>query len=207
MAILTAFLPRPVKPVVAVGLILAYVYFVYETITKGQNFCQEEEVEPLYLGKKFADPPLILVVAQVLLALSGIVAGAKFFVQGVTDLSALLGIPAFVFSLLVAPVATEMPEKFNSVIWLHQRKDTMALGNITGAMVFQSSIIPAIGIILTPWVLTETALLSALLALISALSTYILIRRRGFLDARVLVVYGGAFYMAFMAAVLTGAVG
>jgi cation:H+ antiporter len=208
LAIAAAFLPRPLKLVVALGLVVAYIYFVYETITKGCTLDQEEgECEPLYLCKRLDNPPLVLVIVQVLLAFLGIVAGAKVFVNGVADLSDILGVPAFVFSLLVAPLATEMPEKFNSVIWLAQRKDTMALGNITGAMVFQSSVIPAIGIILTPWVLTETAFLSALLALASGLVTYLLLLRRGFLDARLLVAYGGVFYAAFVAAVLTGTIG
>ena len=55
------------------------------------------------------------------------------------------------FSLLVAPIATELPEKFNSVIWVRRRKDTLALGNMTGAMVFQSSFPVTIGLLLTPW--------------------------------------------------------
>ena len=43
-------------------------------------------------------------------------------------------------ALVIAPIATELPEKFNSVIWVRQGKDTLAMGNITGAMVFQSTI-------------------------------------------------------------------
>ncbi|MBE3586211.1 MAG: sodium:calcium antiporter [Thermoanaerobacter sp.] len=207
LAIGAAFLPRPWKPVVATGLVAAYIYFVYETMSKGHTLDGEEsEGDPLYLYRKAGDPPLGLVVFQVLLGFLGIVGGARVFVDGVADLSALLGVPALVFSLLVAPVATEMPEKFNSVIWLAQRKDTMALGNITGAMVFQSSVIPAIGMVLTPWVLTETAVFSAMLALASGLLTYLLLLWRGYLDARFTMVYGGIFYASFVAAVLTGKV-
>lgn len=99
-----------------------------------------------------------------------------------------------------------MPEKFNSIIWLGQRKDTMALGNITGAMVFQGSVIPAVGILLTSWVLSEAALLSAILAIVSALSTLTIIKYRGFLDARHLLTYGGGFYLVFLIAALTGAI-
>ena len=43
-------------------------------------------------------------------------------------------------ALVIAPIATELPEKFNSVIWIRGGKDTLAMGNITGAMVFQSAI-------------------------------------------------------------------
>ena len=49
------------------------------------------------------------------------------------------------------PVATELPEKVNSVIWIRRRRDTLAFGNITGAMVFQGTMIPAIGMLLMPW--------------------------------------------------------
>ena len=38
-------------------------------------------------------------------------------------------------SILIVPVATELPEKFNSIIWMSKGKDTMAVGNITGAKV------------------------------------------------------------------------
>ncbi len=43
-------------------------------------------------------------------------------------------------ALVIAPIATELPEKFNSIIWVRGGKDTLAMGNITGAMVFQSTI-------------------------------------------------------------------
>ena len=32
-------------------------------------------------------------------------------------------------------IATELPENVNSVLWIRRRKDTLAMGNITGAMV------------------------------------------------------------------------
>jgi cation:H+ antiporter len=67
--------------------------------------------------------------------------------------------------LIITPVATELPEKFNSVIWIHRGKDTLAMGNITGAMVFQSSVIPALGIASLPGNWKTLALASALLAL------------------------------------------
>ena len=50
-------------------------------------------------------------------------------------------------ALVIAPIATELPEKFNSIIWVRQNKDTLALGNITGAMVFQSTIPTVVGLV------------------------------------------------------------
>jgi cation:H+ antiporter len=63
----------------------------------------------------------------------------------------MLGISALLLSLLIIPIATELPEKINSILWIRRGKDTLAFGNITGAMVFQGTLLPAIGIMLTPW--------------------------------------------------------
>lgn len=203
-AIAASFMPYGLKMIVIAGLVGAYVFFVYRTCTCGVCIGEECSLDPLFFARRHEDPPLFRVVLQVVLAFAGIVAGAKLFVGGIEHLSASLGASPLLISLLVAPVATEMPEKFNSIIWLSQRKDTLALGNITGAMVFQSSVIPAVGIALTPWQLNTVALVSALLALASALVIYLLIRFRGYLDSRIIVVTGGLFYGGYVLAIAMG---
>ena len=85
------------------------------------------------------------------MALAAIIFGADLFVEQLTKHRDAAGVPALVISLLITPVATELPEKFNSVMWMRQKKDTLALGNITGAMVFQSTFPVAIGMAFTDW--------------------------------------------------------
>jgi cation:H+ antiporter len=75
------------------------------------------------------------------------------------------GVSALILATIISPIATELPEKFNSVIWVRQRKDTLALGNITGAMVFQSSIPTSIGILFTDWSLNPHALAAGIAAI------------------------------------------
>lgn len=206
LAIAAAFADTWLKVVIAGILVIAYAIFAYRTLTGGKEFGQENDLDPLYLARNKEDPPTVMVALQLLIAFGAIVAGAKFFVHAVEHLSMQLGMPPFIISLLIAPVATEMPEKFNSIIWISQRKDTVAFGNITGAMVFQSSVIPAVGILLTPWALTPAALISAALALVSSLAMYFYIKYKKHLDARVLMAVGGLFYGVFVVAVLRGAV-
>jgi cation:H+ antiporter len=69
-----------------------------------------------------------------------------------------------------------LPEKFNSVLWIRGRKDTLALGNITGAMVFQSTFPVSVGLLFTSWQLTRTGLVSGLLAIVSGLVLYVTLR-------------------------------
>jgi len=155
----------------------------------------------LYLWRGSSKPPTPIILLQVFLALGGILGGARLFVGSVENLALLFGVPAFVLSVIVAPVATELPEKFNSILWIRNGKDTLALGNITGAMVFQSSLIPALGIALTPWSLTPLAVTSAVLALVSALIVYLNLLVKKSMSPTVLV-WGGLFYAVFLFTVL-----
>ncbi len=108
-----------------------------------------------------------------------------------------LGLPAGLVALVLAPLATELPEKLNSLIWVRDGKDTLALGNITGAMVFQSTIPVTLGVLFTPWVLGPLNLFSAVLALVSGALVYVALRRKGPLHSWQLMI-GGVFYAAFL---------
>ncbi|NLB88828.1 MAG: sodium:calcium antiporter, partial [Syntrophomonadaceae bacterium] len=136
-------------------------------------------------------------------ALGLIIWGAHLFVGAVTDVAIMFGVPAFVLALIITPVATELPEKFNSVIWISREKDTLALGNITGAMVFQSSLIPALGIFLTDWQLNSGALISGILALMSAGLIFYELRTKKHISAGILLL-GGIFYAIFIFLVIQG---
>jgi cation:H+ antiporter len=137
----------------------------------------------------------------VLTALGLIIGGAYLFVSEIEIVSDLLGLPPLIVSLIIAPLATELPETFNSVLWVRQGKDTLAMGNISGAMVFQSSVPVAIGVIFTTWKLTSTALLSASIALASAATVFVYTRQHGYLTAHVLV-RAGLLWVAFLGYVL-----
>src|SRR5215470_886970 len=86
------------------------------------------------------------------------------------------GLGADELTLIIAPLATELPEKLNSVAWVRQGKDTLALGNITGAMAFQSMPLVTFGMVFTGWRLTAPALLAMLAALGGAAFSLITVR-------------------------------
>ena len=146
------------------------------------------------------DPPLLLVVAQTLVSFGGILLGARIFANWVDGFSAALGLNALLVSLILAPLATELPEAANSLIWTREGKDVIALGNVAGAMVFQSTIPVTIGVLLTPWELGQFGTLAAVFALVSAGIIYLQLRFRAADDALPLssLVAGGAFYLVFL---------
>ena len=85
------------------------------------------------------------------MALALIIVGAQVFVGAVEHLSSRSGWTQPILALIIAPIATELPEKFNSVLWVRTGKDTLAMGNITGAMVFQSCLPTVLGLLFTTW--------------------------------------------------------
>jgi cation:H+ antiporter len=205
LAIIASFLPsHSLKLLFIVFLLGAYGIYIYETIrTSHQEADSDEELPPCYFSRHRKKPRIIIILAQIVTALLIMVAGAEIFVGSVQDVAVEAGISVFVLALIITPIATELPEKFNSVLWVGRGKDTLALGNITGAMVFQSSVIPALGIALTPWKLEPLALASALLVLASAALQYVfLLRARTLFPAGLLL--GGVFYALFILIVLKG---
>lgn len=201
MAILASFLPtQTLKNGAAWALIAAYGIYVVQTLRSSKEECEHEKLAPLYVARRSHNPSLFAILLQITLALVAIVIGASGFVDAVEPIALSAGIPVFVLALIITPIATELPEKFNSVLWVRRRKDTLALGNLTGAMVFQSSVIPAIGIVITPWKLDSLALWSAFLALSAAMVPYISLRRKGVILPSSLLL-GGVFYLLFMSTV------
>jgi cation:H+ antiporter len=153
-----------------------------------------------------AVPRLRVVSLQVVVALAMIVGGAFLFVDNIQHISLQMGLDPALLALVIAPIATELPEKFNSLIWVRQGKDTLAMGNITGAMVFQSCIPTAIAVLFAAeaWHLSTDTLLtfaSAGIAFASTAAIFLPMIRNNVLTGRGLLI-GGAFYAVYLALVL-----
>ena len=216
LAIGAAFLPSDLligRWLVAVILIGMYVWYVRghlsgETAEGGTE--HSEDLAPLRMHRLDrnahrldpSDPRLRVIALQVLASVGLIIVGAVFFIDGVNSVAHALGVSEVLLALVIAPIATELPEKFNSIIWVRQNKDTLALGNITGAMVFQSAIPTVVGLVFAAgtWVVGEgsyVAFGSAALALIATAVIFIPARRRGGLDGKHLLI-GGVFYLGYL---------
>ena len=221
LAIAAAFLPPElsfVKPIVALALLLIYAWYV-----KGHFDADAgpdgTDLAPLRFhrldrrGRRHdPDVPRLRVVnLQVLFALACIVGGAYLFVGAVQHLASVLGVSELLLALVIAPIATELPEKFNSLIWVRQGKDTLAMGNITGAMVFQSAIPTVVALLFAAdsWRVTEDSLIafvSAGMAFVAVAAVFLPMWRRARLDGRSLLV-GGVVYLVYLAIVLADLAG
>jgi cation:H+ antiporter len=163
---------------IAIGVTVLVIYLIYLRQVFSDKGVMNGHVEPLYFDRRSAVPRALPIILQIAISLALIIGGAHYFVKATVSVSALMGISPIVLSLIIAPIATELPEKANSIIWTSHSKDTLALGNITGAMVFQSTFPVSIGLVFTDWRLPFVALLSGLLALASGVVFYVTLRVR-----------------------------
>ena len=207
---------RVIDVCLAIVLVVGYAYYVRRHFQAPQTDAEGEgatDIRPLRLWvglrrvlrnlpewtvERSTAAPFV----QVTFGLILMVGGAELFVDAVGNLGEAAGLPPLAFSLLVAPLATELPEKFNSVLWVRRNKDTLAMGNMTGAMVFQSSFPVTVGLLLTPWELAHEALVAACVALLAGSVLYVTLRFRGRLSARLLLLQG-VFYVGYVAYVVT----
>jgi cation:H+ antiporter len=187
-----------IKMFVAGLLVLFYVIYALYAIKSGEGTPSEGDfLEPCLFSPKSKNPHLYVILAQVSTALILIIWGAQLFVDAIQVISLSLGVSPLILSLIVVPIATELPEKFNSVIWISKGKDSLALGNVTGSMVWQSSVIVVVGILLTEWKLGYYELLSVFLTMLAAGLIYLQLRWRNKLTPAPLLA-GGVFYVLFM---------
>ena len=173
--------PEGVRLPAGIVFFASYVLYVFWTLRGGGDVQSEETLNPLIMeprrGRK-EDPALGIAIVQVLVGLAAMVGGAHLFVEELLHVAEDIGVEAIVLSLILAPLATELPEKVNSFFWVREGKDSLALGNITGAMVFQSTIPVGIGLIFTDWELSGNAALSVALGLAGGALAYLALRLR-----------------------------
>ncbi len=173
--------PEEVRIPAGIVFFLSYVVYVQRTLTGGGDVQAEHTLNPLIIEPKrrrAQDPALWACVVQALVGLGAMVGGAHLFVEELLHVAEDFGVEAIVLSLILAPLATELPEKVNSFFWVREGKDSLALGNITGAMVFQSTIPVGIGLIFTDWELGGNAAISVALGLAGGLIAYWALRLR-----------------------------
>ncbi|MGD0959731.1 MAG: hypothetical protein ABSB19_07985 [Methylomonas sp.] len=146
---------RYVRGALSMALVMTYVIYILLTLRASEKLVEDghgaKADDTMFLTRLGIPTNLFTILLQFGTGLALLVLGAKGFINGVETLSHLLGVSALLLSLLIIPIATELPEKINSILWIRRGKDTLAVGNITGAMVFQGTLLPAIGILLTPW--------------------------------------------------------
>ncbi|MFJ1301068.1 sodium:calcium antiporter [Pseudomonadota bacterium AL_CKDN230030165-1A_HGKHYDSX7] len=164
------------KPWLGILFLGVYALYVKRELSHDDECIEAETLEPLKLRPRDPDPSLFWACTQSVLALVVIALASHVFVRQIEVLSVAMGLSSHVAALLLAPVATELPEIMNALIWVRQGKERLALANISGAMMIQATIPSALGIFLTPWLLDGPLLAAGMLTMVSIMMLWMRFR-------------------------------
>lgn len=182
------------KPWCGLLFLAAYAAYIRYELRR-EHDAEEGEIEPLTFAPRHIEAPTGLALLQTLLALIVIFAASHIFVGRMAALGPVLGLPPQLLALLLSPIATELPETINAIIWVRQGKYRMALANISGAMMIQATIPTAFGLFWTTWLLSPPLLLAAGITMLAVGLMFLAFRRGKVTNGRLAT--AGLLYPAF----------
>ncbi|MBE1160878.1 sodium:calcium antiporter [Dyella acidiphila] len=177
------------KPWLGVLFLLAYAAYVWRELRGEDSASHDELLEPLKFQPRAAVPSLSMVVVQTCAALLVIAYASHVFVAQIETIGVALQMPPHLIALVLSPVATELPETMNALIWVRQGKERLALANISGAMMIQATIPSALALFATPWMFDAPLMVAGALTAVTVIYLWWLFRR-GDVDGRKLVPVG-----------------
>ena len=183
------------KPWLGALFLLAYAVYLLREL-RGAQILSEDALEPLKLHPQ-GDPGLLWPLMQTSLALIAIAIACKVFVGQLETIGVWAGLSPQLVALLLSPVATELPETMNALIWVRQGKERLALANISGAMMIQATIPTALGLFFTTWVFSRELIVSGVITL-AAVAVLLAVFSKSTISARTLVPLAG-LYVVFIA--------
>ena len=160
----------PGKWLFAFAFLAAYAVYVMRELRSGGRCADAANLPPLRFAPRTAQPSLFRAALQTALALLVI------FVAQLDAIGPWLGLPPQFVALLLSPIATEMPETMNAIIWVRQGKEHMALANISGAMMIQATVPTACGLLGTPWLFQRPLIIAAGTTLLAVAALYVMFR-------------------------------
>lgn len=179
IAITSTFInEKNLKIIIGAFLICYWIFYAIKTISKSNENEVEENCPNLYFAfsNKNLENNIFIILLQTIFSLFLLFISSKLFVEEIQAFSTLTKISPLVVSLVLSPLATELPEITNSIIWIKNKKDSLAISNITGAMVYQASICTSIGLIFTDWKFNSIATSNIFCTSCAVLTVFIISR-------------------------------
>jgi cation:H+ antiporter len=189
-----------IKPWLGLLFFVVYAVYFWREIRGGGGHGHDADLQPLRLQRRRPQPAIWAVVTQTLATLAVIFAASQLFVHQLDAIGPMLGLSAAVTALLLSPIATELPEIMNAVIWVRQGKTRLALANVSGAMMIQATVPSGLGLLFTPWRFDTALLISGLVTMV-AIGYLLMLLRTGRFTAKT-VSFAAVFYLAFAACLI-----
>jgi cation:H+ antiporter len=192
---LVAFAFKPWLGLVFFGTYAVYFWREMRGGDEADGGGDEDELEPLKIQPRAATPATWAVAAQTLATLVVIFFASQLFVHQLDAVGPMIGLPAAVTALLLSPIATELPEIMNAIIWVRQGKTKLALANISGAMMIQATVPSGLGLLFTPWKFNGALIWAGAMTMVAIAYLLATLRAHRLTPGR--LAWAGAFYIVF----------
>lgn len=179
-------------------LIAAYGLYVWRELRDEGSVGHSADLPRLRIRPHDGRPALLWAILQTVVALVVIFMASRLFVMQLDRIGPWLGLPPQLVALLLSPIATEMPETMNAIIWVRQGKEGMALANISGAMMIQATIPAACGLLGTPWLFGRPLTIAACVTVLAVIFLLLMFRGRPVTGRRLALT--ALLYLVFAAA-------
>jgi cation:H+ antiporter len=193
------FVAFAIKPWLGWLFLAAYAAYTWIEM-RHEGDATEGELEPLKFQPGRRTPHTAFAVMQTLLALLLIFGASHVFVNQLAVVGPWMGIPPAVVALLLSPIATELPETMNAIIWIRQGKQRLALANISGAMMIQATVPTALGLFFTPWLFDSALALAAAVTALAIVGLMLLLKTNRLTPVRLTLF--AIFYLIFAAGII-----
>jgi cation:H+ antiporter len=190
----------PGKPWFGFLFLGAYAFYVWKELQSEGSASERHELEPLKVRPRDSNPTLIWAALQTIAALIVIFAASRIFVSQLDVIGPWLGMPPQLAALLLSPIATEMPETMNAIIWVRQGKERLALANISGAMMIQATVPTAVGLFGTPWLFDRPLIIAGSVTTLAVVALFLTFRGGRVTGRR--LVWASLLYLLFAGALL-----
>jgi cation:H+ antiporter len=169
----------PFKRWLGILLFGAYALYVWREMTAGHGReHDDEQLEPLKFTPRDPNPGLVWASLQTLTALLVIAVASRTFVGQLENIGTHLGVSPQLVALILSPVATELPETLNAVIWVRQGRERLALANISGAMMIQATVPAGLCLLFTAWRFGPPLVIAASTATAAVSLLWLMFRRQ-----------------------------
>jgi cation:H+ antiporter len=167
----------PSKRWMGIALFGAYGVYVWREVTSKRDEEHDEELEPLKIRPRDKQPGLSWAALQTIAAIVVIAIASRTFVTQLEHIGTYLRMEPQFVALLLSPVATELPETLNALIWVRQGRERLALANISGAMMIQATVPAGLGLLFTTWRFDQALIAAELTTATAVVWLWLMFRR------------------------------
>lgn len=124
----------------AFALLLIFALYIFENIRSARKSGAEEREEHTAQGESNAVNNIL----QLVIGAAGIVIGSELLVNNGSAIAASLGVSEALIGVTIVAVGTSLPELVTAAVSVIKKQSSMSVGNIIGANIIDTTLIPAV---------------------------------------------------------------